>query len=88
MTSIDDLQVKANAAADALDAPDGTVAELVQDNTSLAETFAGLGQEHSAQVLYNADSLLATVREHLANARTVLEEYVAACEQAKGTGGG
>lgn len=88
MISIDDLQAKANHAADALDDPDGTVAELAQDNSSLAETFGTLGQEHSAQVLTGADSLLSTVREHLANARTTLEEYVAVCEQAKGTGGG
>lgn len=87
MISIDDLQAKANAGTDAIDGPDTTVAELAQDNSSLAETFAALGQEHSAQILNNADSLLSTIREHLAGARTTLEEYIAACEQAKGGGG-
>ncbi|MQA81497.1 MAG: hypothetical protein GEV10_23950 [Streptosporangiales bacterium] len=89
MSALDDLQTKARAAKSALDTPEGTLAELDSDTIDVADQFVALGNEGSAQVLSHAASgALSTVREHLAHAHAALDDYISACEQAKGAGGG
>ncbi|MQA78548.1 MAG: hypothetical protein GEV10_08725 [Streptosporangiales bacterium] len=64
------------------------MAELDTETSEVAQQFVALGNESSVQVLAQAAAALSTVREHLAAARQALDEYAAACEQAKGSGPG
>ncbi|MQA80680.1 MAG: hypothetical protein GEV10_19740 [Streptosporangiales bacterium] len=88
MSALDDLQAKAQAARDALDAPEGVVSELDSDTSDVAGQFLALGSETPALVLQQASSdALTSAREHISQARSALDDYVTACEQAKGSGG-
>ncbi|MQA78784.1 MAG: hypothetical protein GEV10_09965 [Streptosporangiales bacterium] len=88
MSALDDLQTKAQAARDALDTPEGVVSELDSETGDVAGRFVALGSETPAQVLQQAGSdALTRAREYLVQARGALDDYVAACEQAKGSGG-
>ncbi|MQA81962.1 MAG: hypothetical protein GEV10_26405 [Streptosporangiales bacterium] len=89
MSALDDLQAKAHAAREALDGPEGVVSELDSETSDVAGQFAALGAEAPALVLQQAGSDgLTRVREHLTYVRAALDDYINACEQAKGSGGG
>ncbi|MQA80350.1 MAG: hypothetical protein GEV10_18020 [Streptosporangiales bacterium] len=87
MTALGDLQASALAVRDQLEAVERAVAELDFDTADLATRFAALGNERVTQRLDQEARLrLASIREQVAAARVALDEYVAACEQAKGAG--
>lgn len=85
MTALDDLQAGAHTARDGLDSSAAAAANLEKQTDDLAQQFAVLGNEGSAQILaQSANQRLSTVREHLTNAQQALDEFVQDCEQAKG----
>lgn len=87
MSALDDLQAAAHATRDGLDSSAAAIADLDKQTEELAGQFAALGNEGSAQVLaQGASGRLTGVREMLANAQQALDDFVADCEQAKGTG--
>lgn len=86
MTALDDLQSAAQTTKDGMDSSLAAAADLEKQTEDVAQQFAALGNEGSAQILtQSANPRLATVREHLANAQQELDAFVQDCEQAKGT---
>lgn len=89
MSRLDDLQTAAHQVSSDADSTIAALGQLQGDNDDAVQEAVAWGNEGGAQVLDGPGK--AALDEAMQAAQTVqgkLDEYVAAVEQAKGSGGG